>query len=55
MEYKKRGKRFLSEGERARAIDAFQKCVDVTPEMARDVIQVDCLVILLQVVELLLY
>ncbi|XP_062503333.1 exonuclease 1-like [Corticium candelabrum] len=39
MEYKKRGKRFLSEGERARAIDAFQKCVDVTPEMARDVIQ----------------
>jgi 5'-3' exonuclease len=39
-EYRQRGKRFLSEGERSRAIDAFQKCIDVTPEMALNVMQV---------------
>jgi exonuclease-1 len=38
-EYRQRGKRFLSEGERSRAIDAFQKCIDVTPEMALNVMQ----------------
>ena len=39
-EYRQRGKRFLLEGERSRAIDAFQKCVDVTPEMALNVMKV---------------
>lgn len=39
-EYRAKGMEYLRVGERKKAFECFQKCVDVTPEMAYQVIKV---------------
>ena len=38
--YLQKGKALLREGKKSEAVDCFQKCVDVTPEMALAFIKV---------------
>lgn len=42
--YLQRGKALLKEGKKSEAFDCFQKCVDVSPEMALAFIKVTCTV-----------
>ena len=39
-DYKEKGKALLREGKRSEAHDCFQKCIDVSPEMAHAFIKV---------------
>ena len=39
-EYKEKGKALLREGKRSDAYECFQKCIDVSPEMAHSLIEV---------------
>ena len=39
-EYKEKGRALLREGKRSEAHDCFQKCIDVSPEMAHAFIKV---------------
>jgi hypothetical protein len=38
--YKSQGAQYLLEGKRDKAMEAFQKCVDITPEIAYELIKV---------------
>lgn len=42
QENKAKGLAFLRAGNRQQALECFQKCVDITPEMALEVIKVCC-------------
>ena len=39
--YRKKAKQFLQVGKRTEARECFQRCIDCTPQMALDVIQVN--------------
>ncbi len=39
-EYREKGKQLLKDGRRSEAVDCFQKCVDVSPDMALALIKV---------------
>jgi len=43
-ENKAKGMELLRDGHRARAMDHFQKCIDITPELAYQLIEVQCAV-----------
>eukprot|EP00118_Oscarella_pearsei_P004623 m.20057 g.20057 ORF g.20057 m.20057 type:complete len:628 (+) comp27964_c0_seq1:1398-3281(+) len=36
-EFRTKGRQYLAEGDRSKAVDCFQKCIDITPEMAKEV------------------
>ena len=43
--YLQKGKALLKEGKKSEAVDCFQKCVDVSPEMALAFIKVKCILV----------